>query len=384
MLADDDFLWQCVSLEGETPKFENKMENIDNTQAPALTNSFIFNPIQNSDFREIIPLRIQIDEIRDDGVLSTTGSEVWEACLFLCAFISFFPEKFLGKRVLEVGCGVGLASFFLIELVKFAIHEKYNTSQTSIVFSDNDPNVLDNVLRMINNRYKGCISKIIPGDSTNGKIDLGGIEIHTQYLDWEDFKSRGNISTDILTCGVTRNDNIDILIGSALCYSVTHTCLADVIKHYLDGICREVVIIQIKDRPGFQEFTDRLTELNLLYEQSDIYEELYTRVLSIRCELSTQQLRSANNLDSIERKCEKLRKEFIFGANFFSGCNGGNVEDKEARAASLTCTMLPAQVPPQSSLLSDINSSSAGPYSRVNSDLFKTDPSAFVILTVHK
>jgi hypothetical protein len=70
-------------------------------------------------------------------------------------------------------------------------------------------------------------------------------------------------------------DDYDIAIGSALVYSPDHIVLADNIKTMLAGRLREVLIVQIKDRPGFQRFLCRLETLGVQVSIKEVEEDIY-------------------------------------------------------------------------------------------------------------
>ena len=108
-----------------------------------------------------------------DGVMDVIGGEVWEASLLLCAYISMHRKDFLGRRVMEMGSGIGLPSFLLIELnqsVASAINtsgkedsiEGHSTGVSSddlpvvVSMTDNDVRVLDNLCDMIAWKYVPC------------------------------------------------------------------------------------------------------------------------------------------------------------------------------------------------------------------------------------
>lgn len=46
-------------------------------------------------------------------------------------------------------------------------------------------------------------------------------------------------------------------------------------RHFLSGRCKEVVIIQLGQRPGFDRFLDRLTSLGIEYNVEPVDKELY-------------------------------------------------------------------------------------------------------------
>jgi predicted nicotinamide N-methyase len=48
--------------------------------------------------------------------LSSTGLTIWRASEHLCQFIIDHPDRFSGKSVVELGCGLGLVSILLHKL----------------------------------------------------------------------------------------------------------------------------------------------------------------------------------------------------------------------------------------------------------------------------
>jgi hypothetical protein len=62
-------------------------------------------------------------------------------------------KNYLDARVLEVGCGCGLPSFLLIELMKKDNVSNDKCKRRGVTFSDNDDEVLHNLCNLFNDNY---------------------------------------------------------------------------------------------------------------------------------------------------------------------------------------------------------------------------------------
>lgn len=95
-------------------------------------------------------------------------------------------------------------------------------------------------------------------------------------LDWSLFDQQTDASIlDVLLPPQLRRDQFDVIFGSALCYTTGHSCLAYLIGYYLSGRCREVIVIQIKDREGFAELMLELEKMSLTFTLEDISEDIW-------------------------------------------------------------------------------------------------------------
>lgn len=297
----NDFLWQCAftndvsSMQSLVPNSQHELnlscEYINKTEK-------CWTSLPHKTFDNRYPLELSVIEIKGNGVLDSVSGEVWEACLLLSAYILLHPNLFAFDSVLELGSGVGLPGLLIAELHSLVKSSKYRET----VLSDNDPSCLESLNQLIlqqdsdrKGRFSDDCSKEMVGDSDLICDNvLAVIE-----LDWNAYTSSDiNISdNDGSTIDPTRingknhTDTTDdlfdavnvesisgrfkVLMGSALCYDDSHICLADTIKHFLDGSCKQVIIIQIGDRAGFGLMLTRLEYLGIKYTVEVVSEEIY-------------------------------------------------------------------------------------------------------------
>lgn len=288
----DDFLWNCAlenSVEERkwcVPDYEDEAHHflggikdehctIEITdQVQHRGDSWIDTNVDN----EVV---IGVVEIRGNGVLDMIGGEVWEASLILCAYIIQNPCLFLHHSVLELGSGLGLPAFLIAELRTKVIKGYHSRTQyigKRTCLTDNDPRCIETLINSIQTRRS---------DNSDPSLSKGCLVsqlISVAMLDWSMYTDPPTVSLD----HPLHQSHYGVLFGSALVYSPYHTCLADTIKHYIDeGSCREVVIIQIADRAGFDMFLDRLQLLGLECTVIPISHELYNAAQCIGCMTTT-------------------------------------------------------------------------------------------------
>ena len=100
-------------------------------------------------------------------------------------------------------------------------------------------------------------------------IDDNDNEIHVEIakLDWISYYydiDNNNITLNNSNDNYS-NDKFDVIVGAACVYAPIHCSLADTIKYFLSGSCKEVTIIQIGTRPGMDTFISRLNLLDVKY-----------------------------------------------------------------------------------------------------------------------
>ena len=398
----DDFLWDCAFVsESKASSTKYLVPGYDDDEFQAsLSNELYCNvlleihdglPIFQS-IKETGGLSVNVDEIRGQGVFDLIGGEVWEASLLLCSFILLNPSKFANRSVLEVGGGLGLPSFLLADFHLLLMEYSHlqpttytqpgndcPTERMNICITDNDPRCLHHLASCVKNRY---INSLSHKESCYG-ISESRCSISVRNLDWMSFQSKTNVNKDGCAGEKSRfddleemsmNSSFDVLIGSALCYSPYHACLANVIEYFLQGRCNEVIIIQIADRAGFDEFLCRLDSLGIKFSVDTVSEELYNTAQMIGLEKTFVHLQENDiNRDNHTKDSTVFgvtnnhegdvitQKSFIFGSKIvlpaIEMCNKSN-----------------------DTYLQDIRSISS--HSATN--LIKTDREAFVILRISK
>jgi predicted nicotinamide N-methyase len=183
-------------------------------------------------------LAVHIRERCSEGVLNDViGGEIWEASFLLCAYILLHLEQFSAEvRVLELGAGVSLPSLLLLELRRRS--EEGNAGE--LVLTDNDGEVLDSLhLLAVEEGGEDC-----PTGTP--------LSIRIRFFDWQ-------YPTSI------DPSSFDVVIGSALVYSPEHaSALSKTLSHLLlspGSAVKQVVVVQISDRPGFARLLRLLSNL---------------------------------------------------------------------------------------------------------------------------
>jgi len=229
--------------------------------------------------------KITIREIRGYGILDTIGGELWEASFLLSSYIllDYKKDKKWDSRVLEIGTGCGLPSLLLTELMK--TYNNRNNDMRTVTLTDNDTEVLNNLRNLLIDSYENI-------NNNNNNNNNNDIIIELEHLDWSNYQyivddKSGNISIDKQDLNIS-NENFDIIIGAACVYSPLHIYLADTIKYFLSGNCKEVIIVQIGDRPGMEQFINRLKLLNINFIIEEVPEHIYNYTNNIHVETSIQ------------------------------------------------------------------------------------------------
>jgi len=256
-----------------------------------------------------------IQEMRGDGVFDNVGGELWEASLLLCAYMLSHSDQFLQNSVLELGAGVGLCGLLAVQMKRRALSAPYSIpcaittraiGPEEVCFSDNDPQVLANLCSaievLVHDEAAGAALRAETG--TPNATDAA-VPVSVVHLDWTQ------------SFPASLRDRFDIAIGSALCYSVGHSAaLLRTIRSLLLGLassadtpassntgsrqesalesrtrprCREIVIVQISDRSGFQSLLQALDEdSELCVDVQKISQEMYAFAQLISCSAGTQ------------------------------------------------------------------------------------------------
>jgi len=159
---------------------------------------------------------------------------VWDAAIIQSRWIFENRDIFAGKRVLELGSGVGLpgltAAYFALE----------------VVLSDHIPELVDNLNYNININS----NMEMDGGRLNGTKDLSKCTT-AMYLNWHEIDQPGFNQPDL--------EQVDIILGSELTYVESNVVpLIRVVKKYLkqDGVFYHVLS---DDRTGVSTFLQKMS-----------------------------------------------------------------------------------------------------------------------------
>ncbi len=263
MDEETDFLWRCALFTDHSHRHELQDITPDRNDSPTQFFESVFDPLSleienNAKYNIVETLEVMVREIREYGVLDTIGGEVWEASIILSSYFLLYPTKLNNfQTFLELGCGVGLPSLVLCNMLL-----KNRCVKKHVIVSDNDARILNNMVNIVKAQF--TTSHILLESSVNN------IQFHVLPIDWNDFRDE-NFDLKFLPS----SDSL-FLYGAALCYSPYHYVLADMInslikKHNL----KEIIILQISDRVGFDKFLNRLHYFGIAYNLESIPQECY-------------------------------------------------------------------------------------------------------------
>jgi predicted nicotinamide N-methyase len=323
-MEDNDFLWECALIPTDVNSTLFLVPGILDEPKNFLPNERLlkcttFLPERSGDDLKMETLSISVVEIRGNGVLDTVGGEIWEASLLLCAYILLHPQLFIHTSVLELGSGLGLPGFLLAELQSLVASEH----EREVCLSDNDPRCVENLMNLVQQHYGGETSNLIHSSNENGKVGIR-VQLSAIDLDWSAYVKQSNFLAgdinDEAAIGLSdsqeitlSNQRFQVLMGSALCYSPYHICLADTVKHFLDGDCNEVVIIQIGDRAGFDLFLIRLASLEVTYTIEEVSSSIYETAQMIgESQCLTAHSESDSSALSHDEGEVRIEKKFFF------------------------------------------------------------------------
>lgn len=239
-------LWDCYTG-GACERFEG--EGGGSSADWSLPREVTFTPCDDGDSR-----LVNIYESKQH-VFSPTGTRVWEASLLLCSYIHARRDTFLRRDVCELGCGAALPSLYLLSLRK-QCHTLdgggSGSASGKLCITDCDVEVLDSL-------YENLVAQSVGASSALGRVVV-------DMLDW----ARPRDCDALSDC--------DLIIGSALVYLGEHALhLSNLIATFLTSADkqREVVIIQIRDRSGWDDLILQLTSLNVSFICEEVTEEMY-------------------------------------------------------------------------------------------------------------
>jgi predicted nicotinamide N-methyase len=323
-MEDDDFLWECALLPSDVNSTQFLVPGLLDEPKNFLPNERLlkcstFLPDRSGDDLKMETLSISVVEIRGNGVLDTIGGEIWEASLLLCAYILLHPQLFIHTSVLELGSGLGLPGFLLAELqsLVFSEHER------EVCLSDNDPRCVENLMNLVQRRYGEESSNLIHSSNENGEIGIR-TQLSAIELDWSEYVKQSSLPIGVVNDdaalglsdsqeNILSNQRFQVLMGSALCYSPYHICLADTVRHFLDGDCKEVVIVQIGDRAGFDLFLIRLASLEVTYTIEEISSSIYETAQMIgQSQCLTENCENDSSTLSHDEGEVRIEKKFFF------------------------------------------------------------------------
>jgi len=229
----------------------------DDSQAAPPPRRYNFSPKAEARSSDVT---VRIRELCSEGCVNDViGGEVWEAAFLLSAFVLLHPSLFgPGERVLELGAGVGLPSFLLLELRRRSWRGKQGEAG-ELTMTDNDSLVLESLQ----------ISAVEEGgeeDCCREKKN-GHLPVAIRFFDWQ---QPADIDPALH----------DIAIGSALVYSPEHAvALSNTVSHLLlspTSTVKQIIVIQIGDRPGFERLLRLLSSLEgVSFSAHPVSEEVY-------------------------------------------------------------------------------------------------------------
>lgn len=245
-IAERDWLVPGSTLLTSTQLFEPRHFLLAPTPTPTPTDGAETGPTDGAETgqtdspRDDKDLRVSIREISGSGVLDLIGAHVWEAALLLSSYLLLHPHTVgaPGLQVLELGSGVALPAALLLALRCRSLDESRGKGR--VCMTDHEPACLESLCEEMARREEEEEGRLAKGE---------GVAASVARLDWE--------QPEALPAPC---DAFDIAIGSALCYSPDHVePLLSTLRHLLNvaGV-REVVVIQIHDRPGWARLVRRL------------------------------------------------------------------------------------------------------------------------------
>ena len=197
----------------------------------------------------------------------------------------YIPIK--NKKVLELGTGCGL-----LGLVSYAC------GASQVLCTDYLPEVMDNLIFNLNHNLERIQEHRTTDEDTMANSQKNSW-IKCSTLDWSyyikddlkdaDWMLDGGVDDNLDWGSLHETDDCfledaqafipDIIIGSALVYSPQGgICCADVIQTYFESheeTTTKVYILQMTERPGFDQFLLRLEHWGLSYQMFEVSNKVY-------------------------------------------------------------------------------------------------------------
>lgn len=288
-VADEDAFWHTTLTyhgAGEDGKewiaAHGPLDQTESSSDPKAWNSVVqrdsevvFTPKSKHFQEEAKYVHVSICETRGEGVLDSIGGELWEAALLLCteliAGIRTDNPHMLEGAALELGSGVGLGGFFLLQMKLLSMRQ----GSGEVCLTDFDHQVLRNLSIVL----KGTRKR--ESDVSTESANVAEVLASIHKLDWFDVQD-SSLHEDLY-------DRFDFVFGSALVYNNEMAiALAGICEKLLyteqgDKKCKEILIVQIKDRPGIGKFMELLEAKKdkLHVEVKTVSEDVYDHALSI-------------------------------------------------------------------------------------------------------
>lgn len=190
----------------------------------------------------------------------TTGLCVWQGGFNLAAWCLKNRCKFVGKNILELGCGIGLTGLSIIN----------TCSPNQYIFSDCHKSVLDmlceNVRRnLLPVQEETIINSQLLNDRSKLHIKYNNTNVKVVELQWED------ISKYIEEESVPH----DVIIGADILYDTVSFCsLITGLNLLLNSTNYAIIAATIRNEDTLKEFLNQLGEHNLTYLEYDISEQI--------------------------------------------------------------------------------------------------------------
>lgn len=205
---NDDLLWECAMQDNRSRDRELTYRDIEHHEMIFKQDSCEFNSYENSSCQvNNASSTVVIQEVMGEGVMGLIGGEVWEASLLLAVYMLKNEEFLSNRRILELGSGTGLPLLFFLTFCCL------RNTNCDIIFSDNDSEILSNLVVTLREHY-----------SSKNECSPSHCKVRVEHLDWSDFSSNKDLSEKCKRIAP------HTIVGSALCYSFFHTCLADTLK----------------------------------------------------------------------------------------------------------------------------------------------------------
>ena len=214
------------------------------------------------------------------NLLGYVGEELWDAAYLLSAFIISSVQNddcsLKGRKILELGSGCGLVGMVAALLGPSQV---ILSDYTETVLQNLHSNVSTNKTAILGSNPNALIHCTCLDWSSYLRPDICNVEwIHEQSTRSQTPVSMMQISKDGCNEVTVDLSNIDLIIGSALVYSLDGAFMcADTIHYFFEhSSLRKTWILQITARPGFDRFMLRLLSFGYSLELCCISDDVVT------------------------------------------------------------------------------------------------------------